>query len=377
MKDLFKKSIIFSILCCSLIFCCDMQAWAKGKYDASLYQDVLNYPACYSGKVQFERISETTHGEKVTLADNENLKYIIKDITGDGIEELLVMDSQHLFIFTQKYSKKTKNMKVSVMTVLRLVDPPTIYYKKSGSKRYLCIDYGYAGTGTRTKLIYQGKGTKLTLKNTLLYGGNWQGYTDEGWSINGKTITQKKYNSYVKKYFAKKYKVNLKTKSYTYVTTPAAFDTMTDKLAPSIVIIGSYAEKNVWTTQARTFMATYVMTRYQTYKSKVKLSTVKKEMKSLFGTNKVKFSQEYPYNSIKKKGKWVTAPQGELGAEVPYCSILNTCKISNGVYRTKCKVYTVIEGYSSEPYGMKNYYITFKKSDSKYGYIIKDICEVK
>lgn len=217
MKGLYKRIAIFLVLCCLWVLSCDVQAEAKGKYNASLYQDVLNYPACYKGKVQFERISETSYGETVTLSDSESLKYVIKDVTGDGIKELLAMDSEHLFIFTQKYNKKTKNMKVSVMTVLRLIDEPTIYYRKIGSKRYLCIDYGYAGTGTRTKLIYQGNGTKITLKNTLLYGGNWQGYTNEIWSINGKTITKKKYNSYVKKYFAKEYKVKMKTKSYSYI----------------------------------------------------------------------------------------------------------------------------------------------------------------
>lgn len=375
-----RRIFTWLIIGFSLAFMSKMQVEAAGKYDASLYQDVLNYPACYSGTIKYEKGTKTIDGSTVTLQDNVDLKYIIKDVTGDKIKELFVMDHSHLFIYTQKYNKKSKKMKLSLMTVLYTSGTELdVYYRKIKGKRYVGIDWKYTGAGTTTNTVFRVKGNKLSVQHTIGSYGPWQGDTSVSYTHNNKLITKKKYNSYIKKYFAKKYKVKYKVKKITESAAQPTFYTMTDKITPSMVIIGSYAKKNVWTKEARTYMATYVKTRYDSKKEKVKLSAVKKEMKYLFGTTKTKFSKAYPYNTMEKKGKWVTRPYGDFGSETPYSDLISTYKIGKDLYRSRYVVYTqnLFDEYSTDRLNLKTYYITFKKSSGKYGYIIKDIREIK
>lgn len=380
LQKILKRIAMFVLVLIMCVFTNVLEAQAAGKYDESLYKDVLNYPSCYSGTIKYEKGTKTIDGPTVTLQDNVDLKYIIKDVTGDKIKELFVMDHSHLFIYTQKYNKKSKKMKLSLMTVLYTSGTELdVYYRKIKGKRYVGIDWKYTGAGTTGNTVFRVKGSKLSVQHKLGSYGPWQGDTNVSYTHNNKQITKKKYNSYIKKYFSKKYKVKYKVKNITKSAAQPTFYTMADKVKPSLVIIGSYAKKNVWTKEARTYMATYVKTVYDSRQEKVRLSDVKAEMKNLFGTNKTKFSKAYPYNTMEKKGKWVTRPYGDFGAEVPFGDLVNTYKIGNNVYRCRYVVYTqdVYNEYSMERLNLKTYYITFKKSTGKYGYSIKDIREIK
>ncbi len=380
MRERLQRYILLVVLCGITIFINVKDVQAAGKYDEKLYQDVLNYPDCYSGEVEYERAHDANEDTYATLDRNEDLKYIIKDVTGDGIKEFFVMDRTHLFIYTQKYNKKTKKMKLSLMTVLATnVNELGVYSCKINGKRYVGIDWIYTGTGITAKSVFRVKGNKLLLQDTLRHIGTWQGSYADNYTRNNEEISKKKYKKYIKKYFAKKYKLKYKKKSVTVVSTPKNLYTIAEKIEDPMVIIGGYAKKNVWTSEARTYMAAYARTRLDTEKKKEKLSAVKKEMQNLFGRTDVKFSKKYPYNTMKKKGKWVTSPYGEFGDEVAYGDVLDTYKIGKDLYRCRYASYTQNPNdvYNTDRYNLRIYYIMFKKSKGAYGYIIKDIREIK
>lgn len=368
------KVVICMILgCIFLVLSSGLQVKAAGKYDAKLYQDVLNFPTLYSGTVMYDRWGRVTSGQEVYLNQyqGDDLLYIIKDITGDKVKELIVNDGTYTFIFTQKQNKKTKRMQVSTMAVIEVSSVDSIYFRKVNGKRYLGIDWIYTGAGTSTMCVYQIKGSKLVLKNNIRYQGPFQSDTTTYYANNGKSISKKKYNSLKKKYFASKYLVKYRTKNISYVETPRKIYTIADKIAPSMVAIGTIGEKNVWSAQSRTFMATYILTRHDADKSKVKLTAVKKEMKRLFGTKKIKFSSSYPFNTMKKSGKRVTRPTVDFGNEYPSWDMPLACKTGKNTY--SAVFVSFVEVDYGERIKFKEYVIDFKKSSGKYGYIITDI----
>lgn len=373
MRKVGMKVATCMILGCVLLLMTGLEVVAAGKYDAKVYQDILNFPTLYSGELTYGRAGLVFAGNEIYFNQNQNeeLEYVIKDISGDGIKELIVCDGIYTFIFTQKYNKNLKRMQASVMGVIEVNYFERICYRKINGKRYLACDLSYTGGGTERKCVFQVKGNKLVLKNDIYYKGAFQSDTTIAYYNNSTEISEKKYNSLLKKYLAKKYSLKSKTKKLSYVETPRKIYTIASKIAPSIVAIGTMGEKNVWSAQSRTFMATYILTRYDADKSKVKLKAVKKEMKHLFGTKKTKFSSTYPFNTMKKSGKWVTRPAVDFGAEYPSYDMPPICKTGKNTYSAVFSSFVEVD--YGERIKFKEYVVDFKKSSGKYGYIITDI----
>ncbi len=123
---------------------------------------------------------------------NGHLKYVHKDLNGDGIDELITLPglgygSELLYTY--------KNKKVKRVAGFGHYWSITKYYPKK--KVLLCEgDYG----GVSGQIYYRFKGTKLITKASLEGTYDMEsGQTTYTYYVNGKKTTKQKYMSYIKK----------------------------------------------------------------------------------------------------------------------------------------------------------------------------------